>query len=94
MIEENNKLVQRIEGIHFRSPKFPMATKATKDETMHVRRGSSFSQKRNSLNIINRRAEEERILRENMIMFEKLAQSKSHVRKSDHDKDFEQHKKY
>ena len=53
-----------------------------------------MSQKRSSLNIINRKAEEERIMKENMIMFGKLAQSKSHVRKSDHDKDFEQHRKY
>ena len=91
MIHENQKIVERIEGIHFRSPKY----QPLKDENVRVvRRGSAMSSKRNSLNFISRKAEEDRIHKENMKMFEKLKQSKSHLLKSDQDKDFEQHRRF
>lgn len=60
LMHENAKLVRKIEGIHFRAP--PSYTQqADKDSYGLKARRSTLSQKRGSLNFVNRKHEVERI---------------------------------
>lgn len=66
---ENAKLVQKIEGIQFRSSQYSVKG----DENSQIqRKGSMRVQRKNSLNFITRKKESTRILRENLIMYDKL----------------------
>ena len=75
LTQENSKLVKAIEEIHFRSPKSSMfATVDGKGEKLR-KDGNSSCLKTGSLNYFTRRAENDRIYQENMILFSKLKKS-------------------
>ena len=81
LTQENQKLVQKIEGIHFRPSKFSKEAKA--DAKMRV-----------ASNYLNRKHDNDRIYKENMILFSKLRDSKANLRKSDFDDHYASHKRY
>ena len=92
-MKENQKLVQKIEGIHFRDPQY--LSSPGKSETTPGKQRRHFStERRGSLNFNVRKNENERIYRENLVLFEKLKASKPILRKSDFDDHFSQHKSY
>ena len=92
-MQENAKLVQKIEGIHFRDPQYKPASSKQENSANKSRRNWS-SDKRGSLNFVVRKNENERIYRENLMLFEKLKSSKPILKKSDFDDHFSQHKRY
>jgi len=93
---ENAKLVQKIENIHFRPPQYN--AEGRRGSSAQSRRGSSAQSQRSkrpgSLNFVSRKNENMRIFKQNLVMFEKLKQSKPNLRKTDFDDHFSQHKRY
>ena len=90
---ENQKLVKKIEGIHFRPSQFTGAAPEIKQAKIKLKRTFS-SNKRGSLNYFTRKQENDRIFQENMIMFQKLKESKASLRKSDFDEHYIEHRKF
>ena len=85
LTQENNKLVKKIEGIHFRPTQFPFGASDKEDAVKASARRNSSTTKRGSLNYNTRRIENERIFKENMMLFSKLKSSKPNLRKTDFD---------
>jgi len=85
LTQENNKLVKKIEGIHFRPTQFPFGASEKEDGVKTAARRNSSTTKRGSLNYNTRRIENERIFKENMMLFSKLKSSKPNLRKTDFD---------
>ena len=91
--------MKKIEGIHFRpSPFTPAAASGVtspQERQVKTKRSSTSALKLGgSLNYHTRQKENERIYRENMIMFSKLKESKANLRKTEMDEHYHAHRKY
>ena len=80
LTQENHKLVKKIEGIHFRPAQIPGSLKTDHQSNLlgsnKVKGRKSTTQRLASLNYNVRKAENDRIYKENMVLFSKLKDSK------------------